>query len=60
MADKISREEFEKQAIAGLEHSVASLAEIGLKAIPCDCEWEKCQGWRVVFIGIPNEACDGS
>jgi len=47
MAAKISKEQFENNYAHNSKISLEKLHKQGVYAIPCDCEYEGCQGWQM-------------
>lgn len=44
----MTKEEFVKGYAKRSRVTVKWLAEKGLIAIPCNCEYEECKGWRMI------------
>ncbi len=45
----MTKKEFMEAYAEKSEIPLEMLEELGFVAIPCDCNYEKCQGWRVVY-----------
>lgn len=46
---KISKEEFERRYAKQSNVSVEWLREQGFVVKPCDCEYKRCDGWKMVL-----------
>jgi len=44
---KISRDEFESEYARRSGVTVDQLRWYGMRAIPCECDYELCQGWQM-------------
>ncbi len=51
----MTKEEFEKYYANNCGFTVQELHNQGLYAEPCDCDYEKCKGWQMVFKKENNE-----
>jgi|GEM_PF-6129137 len=46
--NKITKEEFEQNYAKASHLTVERLTELGQVVMPCDCDYELCQGWQMV------------
>ena len=44
----MTKDEFEKRYAENSGVSVSQLREMGLIAVPCDCSYEGCHGWKMI------------
>ena len=44
----MTREEFERDYAEQSGMTIERLHQLGLAVVPCDCDYEKCQGWAMV------------
>ena len=45
----MTKEEFEKEYAAKSKMTVERLRKMGGAAVPCDCQYELCKGWKMAF-----------
>ncbi len=45
----MTREEFEKRYAENSDSTIQELHDLGGRVEPCDCDYEGCKGWQMVF-----------
>ena len=50
----MDKQEFEKQYAESSGVTVEWLHQNGLFALPCECEYDKCKGWRMEHESITS------
>ena len=45
----MTKEDFERQYALRCGFTVELLKELGLEALPCDCDYVQCEGWIMGF-----------
>lgn len=45
----MTKEEFIEAYVSNSGTLIEVLEEIGFEAEPCDCDYEHCEGWKMVF-----------
>ncbi len=51
----MTKEEFEWGFAERSKLTVEQLYELGLHAYPCDCDYEKCEGWQILHDDLRFE-----
>lgn len=51
---KITKQKFIEKANKSLKEGGYAPSLLDIDVYPCDCDWEKCQGWQVVHGFRPS------
>ena len=55
----MNKEEFEEKYTKGAGVTLEFLHEHGYSAVPCDCDYEKCEGWKMEHVLYKELLPDG-
>ncbi len=58
--DVLTKEQFEENYAKATGVTVEALLELGLEAVPCDCDEGGCAGWGMKSSGEVREVADGN
>lgn len=58
--EKITKEQFEIRYAHVSNKSIEEIKEMGLTAVPCDCEQEGCMGWQMKRMSFECSLCNES
>jgi len=54
---EMTKKEFERGYAQRSNITLKQLHKLGLKAHPCDCDFEDCQGWQMLHISLVKRQC---